>query len=33
MSDNMRILNGGFRNDGFRDNGSAEAMQNQQLLL
>jgi hypothetical protein len=33
MSDNMRILNGGFRNDGFRDNGSVEAMQNQQLLL
>jgi hypothetical protein len=33
ISDNMRILNGGFRNDGFRDNGSAEAMQNQQLLL
>jgi hypothetical protein len=33
MSDNMRILNGGFRNDGFRDNGSVEVMQNQQLLL
>jgi hypothetical protein len=33
MSDNMRIMNGSFRNDGFRDNGSVEAMQNQQLLL
>jgi hypothetical protein len=33
MSGNMRILNGGFRNEGFGDNGSVEAMQNQQLLL
>jgi hypothetical protein len=33
MSDNMRIFNGSFRNDGFRDNDSVEAMQNQQFLL
>jgi hypothetical protein len=29
----MRIMNDGFRNDGLRDNGSVEVMQNQQYLL
>jgi len=33
MSNNMRIMNNGFRNDGLIDNGSVEAMQNQQYLL
>jgi hypothetical protein len=33
MSNNMRIMNDGFRNNGLRDNGSVEAMQNQQYLL
>jgi hypothetical protein len=33
MSNNMRIMNDGFRNDGLRDNGSVEAIQNQQYLL